>query len=134
MWEGVFIMEVFTTCSQCHQTFNMADNFIEREVLISREKLMLTVLVCPDCKHEIVTQVDNTKTLKLFQRQLNLFRRIAESGKTTPAQQNRQDELTKAMNEARKELHGKYNHSSYQFDGKEYKLDIHVPNMTISEG
>ena len=126
-------MEVFTTCSQCHQTFNMADNFIEREVTLG-EKLMLTVLVCPYCKGEVVTQVDNTETLKLFQRQLNLFRRIAESGKTTPAQQRRQDELTKAMNEARKELHGKYNHSSYQFDDKEYKLDIHVPNMTISEG
>lgn len=126
-------MEVSATCSQCHQSFNMADNFIERETTLD-EKLMLTVLVCPYCKHEVVTQVDNTKTLKLFQRQLNLFRRIAESGKTTPAQQRRQDELTKAMNEARKELHGKYNHSSYQFDDKEYKLDIHVPNMTISEG
>lgn len=111
----------------------MADNFIEREVTLG-ERLMLTVLVCPYCKGEVVTQVDNTKTLKLFQRQLNLFRRIAESGKTTPAQQRRQDELTKAMNEARKELNGKYNHSSYQFDDKEYKLDIHVPNMTISEG
>lgn len=126
-------MKVSTTCSQCHQDFNMADNFIEREVTLG-EKLMLTVLVCPYCKGEVVTQVDNTETLKLFQRQLNLFRRIAESGKTTPAQQRRQDELTKAMNEARKELHGKYNHSSYQFDDKEYKLDIHVPNMTISEG
>lgn len=125
-------MEVSTTCSQCHQTFNMADNLIEREISL-REKLMLTVLVCPNCKHEVVTQIDNTKTLKLFQRQLNLFRRIAEMGKITPAQQKRQDELTTAMNEARKELQGKYNHTSYQFDGKEYKLDIHVPNMTISE-
>lgn len=125
-------MEVSTTCSQCHQTFNMADNLIEREVSV-REKLMLTVLVCPNCKHEVVTQIDNTKTLKLFQRQLNLFRRIAEMGKITPAQQKRQDELTTAMNEARKELQGKYNHTSYQFDGREYKLDIHVPNMTISE-
>lgn len=125
-------MEVSTTCSQCHQTFNMADNLIERKVSL-KEKLMLTVLVCPHCKHEVVTQVDNTKTLKLFQRQLNLFRRIAESGGITPAQQKRQDELTTAMNEARKELHGRYNHTSYQFDGKEYKLDIHVPSMTISE-
>ena len=125
-------MEVSTTCSQCHQTFNMADNLIEREISL-REKLMLTVLVCPNCKHEVVTQIDNTKTLKLFQRQLNLFRRIAEMGKITPAQQKRQDELTTAMNEARKELQGKYNHTSYQFDGKECKLDIHVPNMTISE-
>lgn len=125
-------MEVSTTCSQCHQTFNMADNLIEREISL-KEKLMLTVLVCPNCKHEVVTQIDNTKTLKLFQRQLNLFRRIAEMGKTTPAQQKRQDELTTAMNEARKELQGKYNHTSYQFDGREYKLDIHVPNMTISE-
>lgn len=125
-------MEVSTTCSQCHQTFNMADNLIEREISL-KEKLMLTVLVCPNCKHEVVTQIDNTKTLKLFQRQLNLFRRVAEMGKTTPAQQKRQDELTTAMNEARKELQGKYNHTSYQFDGREYKLDIHVPNMTISE-
>lgn len=125
-------MEVSTTCSQCHQTFNMTDNLIEREVSL-KEKLMLTVLVCPNCKHEVVTQIDNTKTLKLFQMQLNLFRRIAEMGKTTPAQQKRQDELTTAMNEARKELQGKYNHTSYQFDGREYKLDIHVPNMTISE-
>lgn len=125
-------MEVSTTCSQCHQTFNMADNLIEREISL-KEKLMLTVLVCPNCKHEVVTQIDNTKTLKLFQRQLNLFRRIAEMGKITPAQQKRQDELTTAMNEARKELQGKYNHTSYQFDGREYKLDIHVPNMTISE-
>lgn len=125
-------MEVSTTCSQCHQTFNMADNLIEREISL-KEKLMLTVLVCPNCKHEVVTQIDNTKTLKLFQRQLNLFRRVAEMGKITPAQQKRQDELTTAMNEARKELQGKYNHTSYQFDGREYKLDIHVPNMTISE-
>jgi hypothetical protein len=37
------------------------------------------------------------------------------------------------LSAVRSDLAAKYNHTSYQFDGKECKLDIHVPNMTISE-
>lgn len=125
-------MEIMTKCTQCHQDFSVADHFFEREVFV-KERLMLTVLVCPKCGYEVVTQIDNTDTLRLFQRQLDLLTKIGKRGNATPKQEQRRDDLTKALIAARVELNGEYNHTSYQFDGKEHKLDIHVPSMTISE-
>ena len=129
-------MEITAKCTQCHQDFNITDHYFEREVFLE-ERLVLTVLVCPHCQHEVVTQVDNTDTLRLFQRQLKVIERIGRTisvkKKATPIQEERRDNLTKALIAARQELNGKYNHTSYQFDGKEHKLDIHVPNMRISE-
>ena len=104
---------------------------IERKV----KKLVLTILVCPNCGYETTVQVDNANTLRLYQQQLNLSRRIGKSqclyGKPTFAQQRKMDKLTKELIDARKELCSEYNHTSYQFEGKEYKLDIHVPNMKV---
>lgn len=129
-------MEVSIQCVYCHQTFNMADSMIEREVCVP-ERLVLTVLVCPHCNNEIVAQVDNQATLRLHQRQLVLLKKMGERkyhyGKPTAYQEQKTKALSEELIAARNALCGKYNHSSYQFDGKEYKLDIHVPNMTISE-
>lgn len=129
-------MEVQVNCVYCHQDFNMADNLIERKISVD-EKLVLTILVCPHCLNEIITQVDNNSTLQLHQRQLNLLRRMGRTayhtGKPTELQQKKQDEIMLRLHQEREELKGKYDHTSYQFDGKEHKLDIHVPNMKISE-
>lgn len=133
----VFVLNVLATCTNCHKQLNIADHFFEREVLVDNDKLLLTLLVCPHCGTEIVTQIDNTDSLRLFQRQVKLFKRMAATksvkGHATPTQEGRQEDITKALSAVRNDLAAKYNHTSYQFDGKECKLDIHVPNMTISE-
>ena len=131
-------MQIMSTCSHCHQDFNMAENMTEREVFTS-EQLILTVLVCPHCKNEVVTQIDNPSTLQLYQHNLLLLQKIGQRqyryGKATDAQTAKQEQLTKKLYKARADLCGKYNHTSYQFDGEEHKLDIHIPSMEInSEG
>lgn len=130
--------DIVTACTNCEQKFNIADHFFERNVLLMGENLLLTLLVCPNCGMEVVTQIDNTDTLRLFQRQVKLFKRMAATksvkGHATPTQESRQEDITRSLSTMRESLNEKYNHLSYQFDGKEYKLDIHVPNMTISEG
>lgn len=128
-------MELLTKCSQCHQDYNVTANLSER--VLDVEQLTLTVLVCPNCGNEIVTQVDNAETLKLYGSQLLLLKAIGERtfkyGKATVSQNKRNEEYTREIIKLRNELNGKYNHTSYQFEGKEHKLDIHVPNMKLSE-
>lgn len=130
-------MQIVTNCGQCHQDFNMAENMIEREINLD-EKLVLTVLVCPNCKNEVVTQIDNNATLQLQYHNLLMLKRIGERqyryGNATESQLKRQGQINDKLYKARADLCGKYNHTSYQFDGEEHKLDIHVPNMEISEG
>lgn len=129
-------MDISMQCIYCHQDFSMAGCMVEREVTVP-EKLVLTVLVCPHCNNEVVAQVDNDETLGLYHRHLVILKKIGERkyryGKPTSSQLRQEQALERELVEARKELHGKYNHTSYQFDGKEHKLDIHVPNMKISE-
>lgn len=130
-------MQIMSTCSHCHQDFNMAENMTEREVFAS-EQLVLTVLVCPHCKNEMVTQIDNPATLQIHEHNLLLLRKIGQRqyhfGKGTDTQLSKQEQLTKKLYKARNDLNNKYNHTSYQFDGEEHKLDIHIPSMKISEG
>lgn len=129
-------MDIVTKCSCCHQDYSVTANVVERVVDLP-ETLTLTVLVCPNCGNEIVTQVDNKATLKLYNDQLVLLEAIGKRnfryGHATVSQTLRADKITKDLMAARNNLNGKYNHTSYQFDGKEHKLDIHVPNMKLSE-
>lgn len=124
-------MNVVTNCTSCHQGVDIERCLIERKV----NKLVLTILVCPNCGNEIVVQLDDQNTLRLYQQQLNLSRRIGKSqfisGQPTFAQQRKMNKLTKELIAARNELCSEYNHTSYQFEGKEHKLDIHVPNMKV---
>lgn len=126
-------MKVEVKCSECHQTFNTADHMIERQ----SEGLVLTILVCPHCNNEMVVQLDNQTTLSINHRLLNVLRRMGKTqfltGRATPFQEKRQNELTRLLAATRQELIDKYDKTVYQFDGKEYKLDFHVPNMKISE-
>lgn len=126
-------MKVEVKCSECHQTFNTADHMIERQ----SEGLVLTILVCPHCNNEMVVQLDNQTTLSINHRLLNVLRRMGKTqfltGRATSFQEKRQNELTRLLAATRQELIDKYDKTVYQFDGKEYKLDFHVPNMKISE-
>lgn len=130
-------MQILTNCSCCHQDFNMAENMTERTITLD-EKLILTVLVCPNCQNEIVSQIDNNSTLRLQEHNLLMLKQIGERqyqyGNATESQLRRQGQLNDKLFKARADLCGKYNHTSYQFDGKEHKLDIHIPSMKISEG
>ena len=129
-------MDVSMKCIYCHQDFNMTDCMVEREVFVP-EKLILTVLVCSHCQNEVVAQVDTDETLKVYHQHLVLLKKIGERkyyyGKPTASQLRKEAALNSKLQEMRQELCGKYNHTSYQFDGKEHKLDIHVPSMKISE-
>ena len=130
-------MDLVTKCSCCHQMYSVTAVMEEREVEVP-EKLTLTVLVCPNCGNEIVTQVDNAASLKMYNEQLVLLQAIGKRnfkyGHATVSQMMRNEKLTTNIMKARNDLNGKYNHTSYQFGGKEHKLDIHVPNMKLSEG
>lgn len=134
MIKGLLGMEVSVTCDSCGKNFNLTDCMFERKL---NNNLMLTILTCSNCHKEMVVQIDNLQTLKLHQRLLNVLRRTgvtkARSGEATPSQKRRQEELTTVLAEKRLDLQNKYNHTLYQFEGKEYQLDIHVPNMKLSE-
>ena len=130
-------MQIMATCNSCHQDYNMTENMEQREVTLD-EKLMLTVLVCPNCGNEVVSQVDNNATLQLQHHNLLMLKQIGERqyryGNATETQLRKQSQVNDKLFRVRADLCGKYNHTSYQFDGKEHKLDIHIPSMSISEG
>ena len=129
-------MEVFVNCDNCHQEVNVADHEFER--LLPDEGLVLTILECPHCNREMVVQIDSTTTLKLFQRQINLLNKIGKTqyltGNPTAQQSKKLAELSQSLISARQELMNKYNHTSYQFEGQQHKLDFYAPSVTIGKG
>ena len=126
-------MEVLAECRNCHQEVNVADNMFERPIL--NNKLILTILGCPHCGIESVVQIDNKTTLNLFQKQLNLSRRIGKtqylSGQATDNQKRKQKQLSETLLMVRQDLINKYNHTLYQFEGVEHQLDFYAPSVQI---
>ena len=138
-------MKILAKCNNCHQDINIAEQMCERRideahskdgiVLSSDDELILTILVCPHCGSESVVQIDNEETLTLFQKQINLSRRMGKTqflaGGATQAQKKKQSELTATLMKVRQELVDKYDHTLYQYEGKEYQLDIYTPSVIV---
>lgn len=138
-------MKILAKCNNCHQDVNIAEQMCERRIdevhtkdgviLNSDNELILTILVCPQCGKESVVQIDNEETLTLFQKQINLSRRIGKtqflSGAPTQTQKKKQSEITATLMKLRQELTDKYDHAFYQYEGKEYQLDINIPSVIV---
>ena len=136
-------MKILAKCNNCHQDVNIAEQMFERKIqgvwtkndVVLNEELMLTLLVCPQCGVESVVQIDNEKTLTLFQRQISLSKRIGKtqflSGHATAAQEKKQSEIIAQQLKARQELIDKYNHTFYQYEGEKRQLDINIPSVIV---
>lgn len=136
-------MKILSKCNSCHQDINIAEQMFERKIdeitlsdnTVSDEELMLTILVCPKCGVESVVQIDNDETLTLFQKQINLSRKMGQTqflaGEATQAQKKKQSELIAKSLKARQALVDKYNHTHYQYEGKECQLDINIPSVIV---
>lgn len=125
-------MTAETTCNGCGETFSVTDSIVKRNV----EDLVITVLVCPQCKKEMTVQLDNPQTLDLYHRQLLLNRRI---GKTrafqqsiTPEQERLQKALSRTLISLRNQLAAEFSDTVYQFKGETKKLDFCAPVVTIT--
>ena len=128
-------MKILAKCTNCHQDINIAEQMCERKIEVDTTELMLTILVCPKCGVETVVQIDNDETLTLFQKQINLSRKIGKTqflaGEATQTQKRKQSELIAQSLKVRQALIDKYNHTLYQYEGKEHQLDINIPSVIV---
>lgn len=136
-------MKILAKCNNCHQDVNIAEQMFERKIngvwtvdgVVLNEELMLTILVCPKCGVESVVQIDNDETLTLFQKQINLSRKMGQTqflaGEATQAQKKKQSELIAKSLKVRQALVDKYNHTFYQYEGEKHQLDINIPSVIV---
>lgn len=131
-------MELNTICSYCSQSFNVADSMIERETVARGERLVLTILICPHCHEEAVVQIDNDRSLQLYQQQLELGKQIGKRkylyGHPTSSQESRRANIEFHLSNLRESLVKRYNGTFYQFNGKYKKLEYHQPKVEVIGG
>lgn len=124
---------IMVSCEKCKEKFPMLANFENRSVEINGSKLELTVLICPFCGSEMTVQIDNSKTTRLFKKQLELSRKegISNFYRKKPKHNPKIDIISSEIRRLRADLNAKYNGSVYLFEGKEKKLEFSAPTTKI---
>lgn len=131
-------MELTATCTKCKKQSVVRNTMSEREVEIDNRAVVLTVLNCPNCKHEMTVQVDNSETISLYQELLKYSYKVGRSKYFgTPAEKwvKRQNLVSTELMHKRKLLGKSLEGSVYQFNGETKKLEICEPTTEfVGEG
>lgn len=111
---------MFVSCCGCGEQVKCFDeDILTKDVTMSDGKdVTITQWRCPKCGFLHTLDVDNTRTKELFSL---LKRKAAEV-----------DRVQRDLNIARAAIRSRYDGSFYQLDGQKFKLELCIPDATIS--
>lgn len=147
--EGIFGMQ----CPQCKQGIKVAStNTLLEEQAIAYAKqvpihwmndftksdeiwLILTVVTCPECAHDIVVQLDTPETQEKLKEQVKVIAEVSAMRRTQnptkkylKSRQERRRELDRELTEMRADILLNWSGETViDPNGKTYKLDMYIP-------
>lgn len=133
-------MKTDMKCSKCNKQFILSEenlSTIDVKSSLDNKELQLTILKCPECHLDFIVQIDDKESLLLLDNvnkyAKKIFSEIKKSGNTKKSVTNNYKKFNKKLNNYRKNLVQKYNHSLYHFMGKISKMDISLPETELEE-
>lgn len=128
-------MNVTVTCDKCNKQALIGSIDVKtKEVSFADgNQLTLTYYNCPHCGKEYDVAVDDNGTknlMKVFKSSVERAEKQAKlKGSVKHSTLKIMESNKKKLERARNALNIGYSNSVYQYQGKEYKLEISVPNV-----